>query len=57
MFNIAYGLGCDSKDDLTLIRLEKLVTAVTQSGLPSQFLVVSILFRYTHETSLNFAIY
>jgi hypothetical protein len=44
MFNIAYGLGCDSKDDPTLIRIDKLAIALTECALPSQFLVVSVLF-------------
>jgi hypothetical protein len=44
MFNVAYGLGCDSKDDPTLIRIDKLVTAASECALPSQFLVVSVLF-------------
>jgi hypothetical protein len=44
MFNIAYGLGCHSNDDPTLIRMEKLSMAITVSALPTQFLVVSILF-------------
>jgi hypothetical protein len=44
MFNVVYGLECDSNDDPTLIRMEKLTMAVTQSSLPTQFLVVSILF-------------
>jgi hypothetical protein len=56
MFNVAYGLKCDSKDDPTLVRMEKLVTAVTQCVLPSSFLVVSVIFRCMHEI-LNFAIY
>jgi hypothetical protein len=45
MFNVAYGLGCDSKDDPTLVRMERLLTAVTQATFPTQFLVVSVLFR------------
>ena len=44
MFNVAYGLGCNSKDDPTLIRIDKLVTAMSESSIASQFLVVSILF-------------
>jgi hypothetical protein len=49
MFNVAYGLKCDSKDDPALVRMDKLVTAVSQSVLPSSFLVVSVLFRCMHE--------
>ena len=55
MFNVAYGLGCDSNDDLTLIRMDKLVTAVTQSTLPSSFLVVSLPFRYRHKKNFESA--
>jgi hypothetical protein len=44
MFNVAYGLGCDSNDDPTLVRMHKLVTAVTEAALPSFFLVMNILF-------------
>jgi hypothetical protein len=57
MFNVAYGLGCDSKDDPTLIRMEKLVTATAQCITPAQFLVVRILFRYMYHQSVNFPIY
>ena len=45
MFNVAYGLGCDSKDDPTLVRMDKLVTASIRFTLPSSFLVVGTLFR------------
>jgi hypothetical protein len=44
MFNVAYGLGCDSKDDPTLIRIDKLVRALSESATLNQFLVVSVLF-------------
>jgi hypothetical protein len=44
MFNVVYGLGCDSKDDAILIRMEKVITATTQAVTPTQFLVVYILF-------------
>jgi hypothetical protein len=53
MFNVAYGLSCDSKDDPTLVRLGKLVTAATQAVLPSSFLVVSVLFQCVHEKSFE----
>ena len=56
MFNVAYGLGCNSKDDPTLIRIDKLVTAMSESSIASQFLVVSILFRCVHEKNLDFPI-
>jgi hypothetical protein len=55
MFNVAYGLGCDSKDDPTLLRMERLVTAVTQATLPPSFLVVSTLFRCVHEKNFECA--
>jgi hypothetical protein len=55
MFNVAYGLGCDSKDDPTLIRMEKLVKVVSQSAVPTQFLAVSILFRNTRDQSFEYA--
>ena len=54
MFNVAYGLGCDSNDDPTLIRMEKLVKAAIQSAFPTQFLVVSILFWSTHDEISEF---
>jgi hypothetical protein len=57
MLNVAYGLGCDSKDDPTLIRMDKMVTAATQATLPSSFLVVRALFRCVHEKSLEFLVY
>jgi hypothetical protein len=41
MFNVAYGLGCDSNDDPTLIRIKTLVTALIRVSLPAQFLLVS----------------
>ena len=42
MFNVAYGLGCDSNEDPMLVRMEKLVTAVNEFGVPFRFLVVSL---------------
>ena len=55
MFNVAYGLGCDSNDDPTHIRMDKLATAVSQAAVLTQFLAVSILFRYGHDTNVEFA--
>jgi hypothetical protein len=55
MFNVAYGLECESDDDPRLVRLEKLVAAIIKSALPSQFLVVSILLSYTHDESFEFS--
>jgi hypothetical protein len=43
MFNVAYGLGCDSGDDPTLTRTEQLVTALNHISVPAQFLLVSPL--------------
>jgi hypothetical protein len=39
MFNIAYGLRCDSNEDPMLTRMEELATAI--DSIPSRFLVVS----------------
>ena len=55
MFNVAYGLGCDSKDDPTLVRIDKLLTAGSHLALPSSFLVVGILFRCVHEKNFEFS--
>jgi hypothetical protein len=57
MFNVAYGLGCDSNDDPTLIRMQKLLTAVSRAAMPAQFAAVSILFCYTRDENLNLSIY
>jgi hypothetical protein len=43
MFDVAYGLGCDSEDLPILVRLQKLMDAVAWAGNPSSFLVVSSL--------------
>ena len=51
MFNVAYGLGCDSNEDPTLIRMEKLVTALNHISIPAQFLLVSPLLVYAHDES------
>jgi hypothetical protein len=53
MFNVAYGLGCDSKDDPTLIRVDKLMAANSHAAMPTQFAVVCILLRYMYDKSLN----
>jgi hypothetical protein len=57
MFNVAYGLGCDSSDDPTLIRMDKLLIAITQSAFPTQFLVVIIYFDLRMTRVLNLPIY
>jgi hypothetical protein len=41
MFDVAYGLGCDSKDQLILIRLHKMIDAAIYAANPSSFFVVS----------------
>jgi hypothetical protein len=51
MFNIAYGLRYDSNEDPLLIRMEKLLEAVVEAALPTQFLVVSLLLAYAHDRS------
>jgi hypothetical protein len=49
MFNVAYGLGCDSHSDPTLIRMEKLMTAMNHISMPAQLLLVSLLLAYVHD--------
>jgi hypothetical protein len=51
MFNVAYGLECNSNDDPTLIRMEKLTTATIEVGGAAQFLFVSLLLAYVHDKS------
>jgi hypothetical protein len=51
MFNIAYGLKCDSSEDPLLIRTEKLLEAIIQAMRPTQFLVVSPLLAHGHDKS------
>ena len=51
MFNIAYGLRCDSNEDPLLIRTEKYLPEISHATSPTQFLVVSILFRYTQDST------
>ena len=55
MFNIAYGLKCDSSEDPLLIRTEKFLPELNHTAAPTQFLVVSILFRYNHDKSFEVA--
>jgi hypothetical protein len=43
MFNIAYGLGCDSDDDPRFVRMDKFVTALNYTPIPAQFLLVGLL--------------
>jgi hypothetical protein len=46
MFNVAYGLRCDSCDDPLLIRMERFMAAVIEAVLPTKFLVVSLPLAY-----------
>ena len=55
MFDVAYGLRCDSNEDPLLVRTEKYLPEVSHAAAPSQFLVVSILFRYMHDQSVELA--
>jgi hypothetical protein len=41
MFDVAYGLGCDSEDLPTLVRLQNLMNAAMYAANPTSFLVVS----------------
>jgi hypothetical protein len=51
MFNVAYGLRCDSNEDPMLTGMERLVTAVEEAAIRSKFLVVSFLLVYVHDKS------
>ena len=55
MFNIAYGLRCDSNEDPLLIRITKFQSELNHAAAPTQFLVVSILFWYTHDKTYELA--
>jgi hypothetical protein len=55
MVNVAYGLRCDSSEDPLLIRMEKLMEAVIQAALPTQFLVVSLLLAYAYDRDTDFS--
>jgi hypothetical protein len=43
MFDVAYGLGCDSQDLPILVRLQDLMEAAMYAANPTSFLVVSFL--------------
>jgi hypothetical protein len=43
MFDVAYGLGCNSEDLPILVHLQELTCAVVYAANPSSFLVVSSL--------------
>ena len=49
MFNIAYGLRCESGDDPLLIRMENFMAALIEGALPTKFLVVSLLLAYVPD--------
>ena len=51
MFNIAYGLRCDSIEDPVLIRMEKLVTAVAKAAISNMFFAVRLLLTYADDRS------
>ena len=53
MFNVAYGLQCDSCDDPLLIRMEKLMAALIEAALPTRFLVVSLALVYVPDKCSN----
>ena len=53
MFNIAYGLGCDSHEDPLLTRMTKYQAKLNHAVAPTRFLVVSILIQYTHDKSFE----
>jgi hypothetical protein len=53
MFNIAYGLKCDSNEDPLIIRTENYLPEISHAVSPTQFLVVSTLFQYTHDKSFD----
>ena len=53
MFNVAYGLRCDSGDDPLLIRMEKFMAAVIEAALPTTFLVVSLALAYAPDKCLT----
>jgi hypothetical protein len=49
MFDVAYGLRCDSIEDPMLIRMEKLVTAVAKASISNMFFAVRLLLAYAHD--------
>jgi hypothetical protein len=51
MFNVAYGLECDSNDDPILIRMDKLLTVLIHVSGAAQFLFVSLLLAYLYDKS------
>ena len=53
MFDVAYGLRCDSNEDPLLVRTEKYLPEISHATSPTQFLVVSILFQYTQDNTFE----
>jgi hypothetical protein len=53
MFNVAYGLRCDSCDDPLLIHMENLMNVLIEAALPTKFLVVSHALVYLDEKYSN----
>jgi hypothetical protein len=46
MFDVAYGLRCESSDDPLLVRMEKFMATLIEGALPTTFLVVSLVLAY-----------
>ena len=53
MFDVAYGLRYDSSDNPLLIRMEKFMAALIEGGLPTKFLVVSLVLAYVPDKCAN----
>jgi hypothetical protein len=49
MFDVAYGLRCESNEDPMLIRMEKLVTAISKASMSNLFFAVRLLLAYSHD--------
>jgi hypothetical protein len=54
MFDVAYGLGCDSEDLPTLVRLQNLLDAAIYASMPATFLVVNLLLIHKSPISKQF---
>jgi hypothetical protein len=46
MFDLAYGLRCDSINDPLLVRMEKFFATLIEGAMPTKFLVVSLVLPY-----------
>jgi hypothetical protein len=53
MFDLAYGLRCDSSSDPLLIRMDKLMAAIIEGAMPTKFLVVSLVSAYAPDKCSN----